>query len=88
MGNRRVKQVAPDEPTFTPTPDTIVEDECEVRRIQPYQALKTYLCPGCEQLIPARTGHLVVVPIGAPEDRRHWHRSCWQLRHRRRPTGR
>jgi hypothetical protein len=88
MGPRRVKPVAPDAPTFTPLPDTRIEDDCEVRRIQPYQATKTYLCPGCQQTIPARTGHLVVVPIGAPEDRRHWHRSCWAMRARRGPTGR
>lgn len=57
----------------------------EVRTIQPYQALKAYTCPGCHATIPSGTGHLVVVPLVDPDDRRHWHRSCWARRHRRRP---
>lgn len=61
------------------------EEPVEVRRIQPYQALKTYLCPGCNQDIPPGLGHLVVVPVGAVDLRRHWHRSCWENRARRRP---
>lgn len=42
-----------------------------VRRLQPYQAHKTYLCPGCNQGIAAGIGHLVVVPITEPDLRRH-----------------
>jgi len=57
----------------------------EVRMVQPYQALKPYTCPGCHSSVPIGTGHLVVVPVAAPDDRRHWHRSCWARRHRRRP---
>ncbi|HEY4376221.1 MAG TPA: hypothetical protein VGM93_03650 [Acidimicrobiales bacterium] len=57
----------------------------EIRRIQPYEARKVYICPGCNQDIPVGMGHLVRVPDGAPEDRRHWHRGCWEARHRRRP---
>jgi hypothetical protein len=30
-------------------------------------------------------GHLVVVPLDAPDLRRHWHTACWEHRHRRRP---
>ena len=54
----------------------------EVRRIQPYQARKTYVCGGCNNEIPPATGHLVVVPVEAPDLRRHWHHSCWQRRDR------
>jgi hypothetical protein len=61
------------------------DDEVDVRVIQPYQALKTYLCPGCNRDIVPRTLHVVVVPKEAPDLRRHWHRSCWEQRHRRRP---
>jgi hypothetical protein len=61
------------------------EDDAEVRFIQPYQALKTYLCPGCNQDIRPGTGHMVVVPREAPDLRRHWHRGCWVNRDRRRP---
>jgi hypothetical protein len=60
-------------------------DDAEVRFIQPYQARKTYLCPGCNQDIRPGTGHLVVVPRDAPDLRRHWHRGCWVNRDRRRP---
>ncbi len=59
--------------------------QLEVRRIQPYQATKAYRCPGCNQEIPVGTGHLVVVPLEAPDLRRHWHAPCWEHRSRRRP---
>jgi len=64
------------------------DDEVEVRRIQPYQASKPYICPGCQQDIPKGMGHVVTVPTSAPDDRRHWHHGCWEHRHRRRPGGR
>jgi hypothetical protein len=57
----------------------------EVRRVQPYQATKSYLCPGCNQEIAIGTGHLVAVPVDEPDLRRHWHRPCWAHRARRRP---
>jgi hypothetical protein len=57
----------------------------EVRRVQPYQATKPYSCPGCHGTIAPGEGHLVTVPVLAPDDRRHWHPSCWEHRHRRRP---
>jgi hypothetical protein len=59
-------------------------DEIEVRRVQPYQAEKVYLCPGCNRDIPPGLGHLVVIPSTAPDLRRHWHKGCWEHRHRRR----
>jgi hypothetical protein len=62
-----------------------LDDDVEVRRIQPYEATKTYLCPGCNGDIEPGTGHLVVVPSEAPDLRRHWHHACWKHRHRRRP---
>lgn len=61
--------------------------EVEVRRIQPYQATKAYVCPGCGRDIPVGTGHLVAVPTFAPDLRRHWHRGCWVARGRRAPRG-
>jgi hypothetical protein len=39
---------------------------------------RTYRCPGCQQVIRAGTPHLVVVPEGRMEDRRHWHTPCWR----------
>jgi hypothetical protein len=62
-------------------------DSVTVTRVQPYQAVKTYLCPGCQQEIAVGLGHLVVVPDEAPDDRRHWHYACWSMRERR-PPGR
>jgi hypothetical protein len=59
--------------------------DVEVRVIHPFQATKGYVCPGCNQEIPRRTGHLVIVPLEAPDLRRHWHRPCWEHRSRRRP---
>jgi hypothetical protein len=61
------------------------DDAVEVRRIQPYQATKRYICPGCNQDIPPGTGHLVVVPPATPDLRRHWHHGCWAHRRTRRP---
>jgi len=56
------------------------EDEpgrIEVRHVQPYQADKTYRCPGCDHEIRPGEGHKVVIPVDAPADRRHWHTGCW-----------
>jgi len=61
--------------------------DLEVRRVQPYEAVKAYLCPGCNRDIPAGLGHLVAVPTEAPDLRRHWHKGCWDARARRRPRG-
>lgn len=48
----------------------------EMHKMQPYQATKEYLCPGCNQEIRPGTGHLVVVPLAEPGMRRHWHTPC------------
>lgn len=61
------------------------DDDYEVRAIQPYAARKTYLCPGCNHDIVPGVGHLVVVPLDAPDLRRHWHYACWHNRNKRRP---
>ena len=66
-------------------PDPSAADDAETRFVQPYQATKTYLCPGCNRDIPPGTGHLVAVPPEAPDLRRHWHRGCWVNRAQRRP---
>ena len=60
-------------------------DDCDTRYVQPYEATKTYRCPGCNQDIPPRTHHIVAVPRDAPDLRRHWHKGCWEHRDRRRP---
>lgn len=59
-------------------------DDEIVHPIQPYQAKKTYICPGCETPIDPGVGHVVVVPIDAADLRRHWHRGCWHKERRQR----
>lgn len=59
--------------------------EAEVVVQHPFQATKTYLCPGCTRDIVPGTGHFVVIPVGAADLRRHWHKRCWEMRSKRRP---
>jgi hypothetical protein len=61
-------------------------DPAIVQPIQPYQARKAYLCPGCELTIEPGTGHLVVIPEFEPALRRHWHHGCWHKEQRMRRT--
>ncbi|MGH9267216.1 MAG: hypothetical protein ACRD0D_03470 [Acidimicrobiales bacterium] len=63
-------------------------DDMEIRAVQPYEATKAYICPGCNHGIAVGVGHLVVVPLDAPDLRRHWHHPCWANRQRRHPTSR
>jgi hypothetical protein len=48
----------------------------EVRRVS---GDRPYRCPGCDLEIRPGAWHLVVVPQGAPDERRHWHERCWQI---------
>jgi len=63
------------------------DDGEDVRHVQPYQATKTYRCPGCDHEIRPGEGHEVVVPQRDASERRHWHTGCWRSELRRR-TGR
>lgn len=63
-----------------------------VRSVTGSSATKPYRCPGCDQLIPPATPHVVAWPVegstlagGGLDERRHWHRACWDARARRRP---
>ena len=49
------------------SPKGPLEDDCDTRFVQPYEATKAYICPGCNQDIPPRTFHLVAVPRLAPD---------------------
>jgi hypothetical protein len=55
-------------------------DGWHLRLVQPYQARKVYRCPGCDHEIPPGSLHAVVWPEGEAEQRRHWHRACWDRR--------
>jgi hypothetical protein len=72
-------------PRATFVDDPITGLSAELRRIQPFAALKHYRCPGCNHEIPPGMGHLVIVPLSDPGERRHWHHGCWEHRDRRRP---
>jgi len=54
--------------------------QIDIRRVQPYEALKDYQCPGCNRTIPKGMGHYVCVPAEAPDLRRHWQRGGWDNR--------
>ncbi len=56
--------------------DPLTGRTAELQRVQPFQARKDYVCPGCNQEIRAGTGHVVIVPLGQSEMRRHWHSRC------------
>ncbi|WP_236566916.1 ATP/GTP-binding protein [Nocardia sp. CY41] len=60
-----------------------------VRTIPGTRAIKTYRCPGCDHEIPPGVAHIVAWPAyGGEDDRRHWHRGCWNGRQTRRITRR
>jgi hypothetical protein len=58
--------------------DPITGQPAEMRRLQPYEARKEYICPGCNQEIRAGTRHIVIVPLNASDMRRHWHEPCYE----------
>lgn len=59
-------------------------EEWVVRQIAGQSAAKHYRCPGCDQEIPPGVPHVVAWQReGRVDDRRHWHRACWNARDRR-----
>ncbi|MBO0820298.1 MAG: ATP/GTP-binding protein [Nocardiopsaceae bacterium] len=89
MSPRRTRRAKPP-PVYPPAGGETVEEgpdgEWAVRRVSGQAAQKTYRCPGCDQEIYPGLAHVVVWPRHAgADDRRHWHRVCWEKRlHRRR----
>ncbi|MER7106650.1 ATP/GTP-binding protein [Streptomyces sp. NPDC000229] len=61
------------------------DEEWSVRHVGGAPAAgKRYRCPGCDQEIPASVPHVVAWPeYGGVEDRRHWHKACWNAKDRR-----
>ena len=57
------------------------------RKVHPFQAAKSYMCPGCGHDIPAGMGHYVVVPHFDAGSRRHWHETCLRRAFERDPKG-
>lgn len=61
-----------------PDPNLPRLDGYEVDRVPAFRATKDYVCPGCGNGIPARTGHVVAWPEDLVDLRRHWHQHCWR----------
>jgi hypothetical protein len=76
----KAKKARPKKKSVPRVADPSDTDDAEVRFIQPYEAVKVYLCPGCNRDIPVGMGHMVAIPPDAPDLRRHWHRGCWNNR--------
>lgn len=93
LGPRASRRRQSGRPNTRPAAEVVERDPttglpAEARVVQPFEAQKTYLCPGCNQVVHSGTRHVVVVPVGAADLRRHWHAGCFEARHRRGPTGR
>ncbi|MEV3855246.1 ATP/GTP-binding protein [Streptomyces sp. NPDC050095] len=60
-------------------------EEWSVRHVAGASAAgKTYRCPGCDQEIASGVAHVVAWPeFGGVDDRRHWHKACWNAKDRR-----
>jgi hypothetical protein len=72
-------------------PESGSDGEWAVRTVAALAAVKSYLCPGCNQEIPPGTAHVVawrtdhvLGEAAGVADRRHWHSGCWRHRDRRR----
>jgi hypothetical protein len=57
-----------------------------VRRLTGSGSSKPYRCPGCDQLIPLATPHIVAWLEYDEEGRRHWHNACWSKKDKRQPN--
>jgi hypothetical protein len=51
--------------------------------VREVQGDKEYRCPGCDHTVRTGSRHLVVIPQGDPDARRHWHTECWRKELRR-----
>ena len=56
-----------------------------VRKVTGSASTKPYRCPGCDQLIPTATPHIVAWLEEDLEGRRHWHSACWAKKDHRKP---
>ncbi|WP_336318683.1 ATP/GTP-binding protein [Streptomyces lavendofoliae] len=65
--------------------ETWHDEDWSVRHVAGAAAAgKRYRCPGCDQEIPSGVPHVVAWPeYGGVEDRRHWHKACWNAKDRR-----
>ena len=88
---RRIRRDRSGPPDPVPGPERVEswpDGDWTVRRIPGAGSAKAYRCPGCDQEIAAGVGHIVAWPAegGGLDDRRHWHRPCWNHRLNRLPN--
>ena len=86
---KRVKPEEPREINIKSTGETTEEHSDGVyivRRLTGSGSTKPYRCPGCDQLIPLATPHVVAWLEYDEEGRRHWHTACWAKKNKRRPN--
>jgi hypothetical protein len=58
--------------------DPITKLPAKIIFIKKGTSAKSYLCPYCNQKISPGEFHLVVVPQGQKDLRRHWHIPCYK----------
>ena len=56
-------------------PESMRLEGYEVRNAS--NRLKRYRCPYCDGWIEPGSRHLVAIPAGEPDARRHYHAGCW-----------
>jgi len=93
---RRIRRDRSGPPDPVPGPERVEswpDGDWIVRRVPGAASAKAYRCPGCDQEIVPGTPHVVAWPADgarmpgglALDERRHWHRACWERRLRRAP---
>jgi len=86
---RRPEDARPLRDDLTPVTESASDGDWVVRPVSASGAGKVYRCPGCDHEIRTAVPHVVAWRVGDEDDRRHWHRACWEARLRRRvPTER
>lgn len=86
---KRQKPEAPPEINITSTGESVEEHSdgiYVVRRLTGSGSTKPFRCPGCDQLIPLATPHIVAWLEYDEDGRRHWHSACWAKKNKRGPN--
>ena len=80
---RREDDARPLRADSLPLTESAPDGDWIVRPVSASAAAKSYRCPGCDQEIRPAMPHVVAWRVGEEDDRRHWHRACWDARWRR-----
>ena len=80
---RRPDDVRPLRDDLSSVSESAPDGDWVVRPVSASGAIKVYRCPGCDQEIRVALPHVVAWRVGEEDNRRHWHRACWEARLRR-----